>query len=93
MDVSHKVLNATALYIQYREAEETANALGDQLGARTRHMDEREYQAYVHITGMYDIAHHNQPPPVIHAESVPMPALTPDVLERMDGERTRAQLQ
>lgn len=90
VDVSRKVLNATGLYIQYREAQDTADAMNDQLGSMSRHMSEREYQAYVHITGMYDISHNgHMPPPLIHAESVPMPALTPEVLEAMDAERTK----
>jgi hypothetical protein len=92
MDVTPNVLSGTALYIQYREAQQAADAMADKLGAITRHMSEREHQAYVHITGMYDIAHGAgmQPiPPLVHADSVPMPALTPEALEAY--EQTRVQ--
>jgi hypothetical protein len=92
VDLSRKVLAAVDKYMAYQEAQAAASSLMDQLGALTRHMTNHEYQAYEHVTGMYDLTHGIQPPPLIHAASVPMPALTPDVLDRMDAERTPSEL-
>ena len=93
MDVSRKVLDGVALYMQTQEAQSTADALADKLGAATRHLSEREYQAYSHIAGMYDIAHNGHvKPPTIHAESAPMPALTPEALAAYEATLARAEL-
>ena len=92
MDVNRKVLDSVALYMQAQEAQAVADALSDRIGATTRHLSEREYQAYVHITGMYDIAHNAGRQPMVHAESIPIPALTPERLAEYDAAVTRAEL-
>ena len=55
MDVTQRVLNNTALYVQWREAQRRANELEDVLLAQTAHMTRGEKQAYSQITGLADI--------------------------------------
>jgi hypothetical protein len=94
MNVSRKVLDSTAMYIQYREAEARTAMFRDTLNVGVKHMSEDEYQAYAHITGMYDIANRvgSSSPAVVHAESAPMQALTPEALAEYEAEATRVQL-
>lgn len=57
MQVSQKVLNNVALYIQWREAQTRANAIEDQLTASTPYMTRNEAQSYEHIVGLYELDH------------------------------------
>ena len=91
MDLNPKVLANVGLYMQWRETLSSAHMLEDRLQAALPHMSKGEFSAYAHVTGMYDIAHDNgavlPAPQTVHAESVPMPALTPERLAEMDASR------
>lgn len=55
MDVTRRVLDNVALYVQWREAQRRANQMEDVLLAQTPHMTRGEKQAYSQITGLADI--------------------------------------
>jgi hypothetical protein len=55
MEVTPRVLNNVAMYIQWCDALRRANQLEDQLNAMTPHMTRSERQAYSQITGMHSI--------------------------------------
>jgi hypothetical protein len=92
MDVNPKVLSNIALYLQWRDTQEAANVAGDKLSAVLPHMTLSETQGYEHVVGLIEIAHRDNPliPPRerVYAESVPMPALTPERLAEMDATRS-----
>jgi hypothetical protein len=91
MDINPKVLSNIALYLQWRDTQEAANVVSDKLSAVLPHMTPSESQAYEHMVGIIEIMHRDNPlipRERVYAESVPMPALTPERLAEMDATRS-----
>jgi hypothetical protein len=85
MDITNRVLSATSQYMQLRETWRQADEMEEILEVTIKRMSPREFQAYTHVTGVWDIAN-NVPqketiapePPDSGPPSLPFPRVAED---------------